>query len=105
MQTSAEQQEEQKIVGLTLRVGSFGSIALIVMGALLLVSHVEMGAWVLQAGFLLLMFTPALRILVAGIVFLHEGDRRYALVALIVLSIVVATSALSLLNILPRLER
>lgn len=105
MHTLAEEHEEQKIVGLTLRIGSFGSIGLIVLGTLLAIAHVGWGEGIMRGGFLLLMFTPALRIFVAGIVFLRERDYRYALVALVVLSIVIGTSAMAMLNILPRLER
>jgi uncharacterized membrane protein len=105
MTTEKERQDEGKIVGWTLRLGAYGSITLIVVGALMLLLHVGVGEFVLRAGFLLLMFTPALRILVAGIVFLTEKDYRYALVSIIVLTIVTATSVLSLMGILPRLEK
>ena len=105
MTTAAEKQEEQKLVGWTLRIGAWGSLALIVLGVTLGLAHPGAGEWVLRAGFLFLMFTPALRILVAGLVFLHEKDYRYALVSLTVLAIVVATSTLALLRILPQLER
>jgi uncharacterized membrane protein len=51
------------------------------------------------------MFTPALRIIVAGIVFFREHDYRYALVSLVVLTIVTATSLLAMLHVLPQLEK
>jgi uncharacterized membrane protein len=60
---------------------------------------------VLRAGVLLLMFTPALRIIVAGIVFFREGDYKYALVSVVVLTIVVGTSALAMLGVLKNFER
>lgn len=103
--TAAERNEEQKLVGWTLRIGAWGSFLLIVVGLVLGQLHVGAGEWVLRAGFLLLMFTPALRILVAGLVFLHEKDYRYAMVSFTVLTIVVATSTLAMLKILPQLER
>jgi uncharacterized membrane protein len=105
MPTSSEKHEEQEIVGWTLRIGAWGSFALIVAGLALGLAHVAAAGWVLRAGILLLMFTPAVRILVAGIVFLFEKDYRYALVSFTVLTIVVATSTLALLKILPQLAR
>jgi uncharacterized membrane protein len=80
-------------------------VALIVIGVLLGFVHAGVGDAVLRAGFLLLMFTPALRIVVAGIVFFREGDYRYGLVSLVVLTIVTATSVLAMLKILPQLEK
>ena len=105
MTTASERQEEQKLVGWTLRIGAWGSLALIVAGLLLELVHAGASDSVLRAGFLFLMFTPAVRIVVAGLVFLHEKDYRYALVSLTVLAIVGATSTLALLKILPQLER
>ena len=105
MPTEDQKHEEQKLVGWTLRIGAWGSLALIVLGLVLGLLHAGAGDMVLRAGFLFLMFTPALRILVAGLVFLHERDYRYALVSLTVLTIVVATSTLALMKILPQLER
>lgn len=105
MTTAQEHREEGRILGLTLRLGSYGSVALIVMGTLLGFVHTGIGDTVLRAGFLLLMFTPALRIIVAGIVYLREKDYRYALVSLVVLSIVTATSVLAMMKILPQLEK
>jgi uncharacterized membrane protein len=105
MVTASERHEEAEIVGWTLRIGAWVSFVLIVAGLVLGMAHVAAAAWVLRAGILLLMFTPAVRILVAGIVFLHEKDYRYALVSFTVLTIVVATSTLALLKILPQLER
>jgi len=105
MTTAAEQHEEQKLVGWTLRIGAWGSVSLIVLGLALGLLHEGAGEFVLRAGFLFLMFTPALRIMVAGLVFLHEKDYRYALVSLTVLAIVVTTSTLALLKILPQLEK
>ncbi len=105
MVTEKQHEHEDKVVSWTLRLGSYGSIGLIIIGALLSVLHVIPGEIVLRAGFLLLMFTPALRIVVAGILYLRERDYRYALVSLIVLTIVTLTSVLSMMGILPRLEK
>jgi hypothetical protein len=43
--------------------------------------------------------------MVAGIVFFREGDYRYALVSLVVLTIVSATSLLAMMKVLPQLEK
>jgi uncharacterized membrane protein len=80
-------------------------VGLIIAGTLVGFVHAEAGDIVLRAGFLLLMFTPALRIIVAGIVYLKEKDYRYALVSLVVLTIVTATSVLAMMKILPQLEK
>jgi uncharacterized membrane protein len=101
MTTAQEHQDEGQILGLTLRIGSYGSVGLIVLGALLRFVHAGAGDFILGAGFLLLMFTPALRIVVAGIVFFRERDYRYAVVSLIVLTIVTVTSVLALMKVLP----
>lgn len=92
--------EEQRIVGWTLRLGAYISIGLITLGAIISSFHGGAGAFILKAGFLLLMLTPAMRILVAGLVFLHEKDYRYALISLTVLTIVVTTCVLALLGVL-----
>ena len=98
-------QDEGKILGWTLRIGAYGSVALIVLGMFLRFAHEGTGLGFLRAGFLLLMFTPAIRIVVAGIVFLKEKDYHYAVVSVVVLTVVVATSVLALLGILPQLEK
>lgn len=85
--------------------GAYGSVGLIIAGTLIGFVHAGTGDAVLRAGFLLLMFTPALRIIVAGIVYLKEKDYRYAWVSLIVLVIVTTTSVLAMMKILPQLEK
>jgi uncharacterized membrane protein len=105
MTTAQEHRDEGHVLGMTLRIGSYGSVALIVIGVLLEFVHAGIGDAILRAGFLLLMFTPALRIIVAGIMYLKEKDYRYALVSLVVLTIVTATSVLAMLKILPQLEK
>jgi uncharacterized membrane protein len=105
MTTAQEHRDEGHIVGLTLRVGSYGSVALIIIGTLLMFVHAAAGEFILRSGFLLLMFTPALRIMVAGIVFFRERDYRYAVVSLVVLTIVTATSVLAMMKVLPQLEK
>jgi uncharacterized membrane protein len=103
--TTHQLQDEGKILGWTLRLGAYGSVALIVLGLILRFAHEGVGFGFLRAGFLLLMFTPAIRIVVAGIVFLRERDLKYALIAAVVLTVVVTTSVLALVGILPQLEK
>ncbi len=105
MTTAQEHRQEGRILGLTLRLGAYGSVGLIIIGTLLGFMHAGAGDVVRRAGFLLLMFTPALRIIVAGIVYLKEKDYRYALVSLVVLAIVTTTSVLAMMKILPQLEK
>lgn len=105
MVTQQQAREEGRIVGWTLRAGAYGSLALIVAGLVLGFVHPGTGGYVLRAGFLLLMFTPALRIVVAGIVFFRDGDYKYSLISLVVLTIVLGTSVLAMLKVLPQLEK
>lgn len=105
MVTESERYREGQIVGWTLRLGAYASVALIVIGLLLIPFHERAGDVVLRSGFLFLMFTPALRIIVAGIVFFHEGDYKYALVSAVVLTVVVGTSVLAMMGVLKNFEK
>lgn len=46
---------------------------------------------VMQAGVLLLLLTPLVRVTVAAVSFWRDGERRYALVSLVVLAIILAS--------------
>jgi uncharacterized membrane protein len=77
-----------RMLSLTLKSGAYLSFACIVTG---LVLHF-VGAFagkITVAGFLILLATPGLRIIVAGIQFLREKDYRYAAVSAGVLGIIV----------------
>ncbi len=75
------------ILALTLKAGAYTSFVLILAGVLL--TPVSSAAPILaKAGVLVLLATPVLRIMVAGIQFLRERDLKYALVSFGVLSIV-----------------
>lgn len=76
------------ILALTLKAGAYTAFALIVTGVLLQFM-VPFGSKVIVAGILVLLATPVLRIMVAGIQFVRERDMKYALVSLGVLCIVV----------------
>jgi hypothetical protein len=77
-----------RVLALTLKFGAYTAFALILAGLALR----WVAAWgdkVAAAGLLVLLATPALRIVVACIQFLREHDFRYALVSFGVLAIVV----------------
>ncbi len=96
---------EDRVVGLVLRIGAYVSIILLlVAGVLLVLGLGSAGFHVAEAGVLVLMCTPITRVLVAAIVFWHEGDRRYAFVSIGVFVILVTTSVLAALKIMPTLE-
>jgi uncharacterized membrane protein len=77
-----------RILSLTLKAGAYTALALIVAG-LLLQWATPWGFRIVTGGLLVLLATPALRIVVAGIQFSRERDLKYALVSLGVLCIVV----------------
>jgi uncharacterized membrane protein len=76
-----------RVLSLTLKFGAYTALALIVAG-LMLQFAVPWGAKVTSAGLLVLLVTPALRIVAACIQFLRERDFKYALVSFGVLAIV-----------------
>jgi uncharacterized membrane protein len=77
-----------RVLSLTLKSGAYTAFALIVAG-LVLQFAVSWGTRVTVAGLVVLLATPVLRIIVAGIQFLRERDFKYALVSFGVLAIVV----------------
>ncbi len=103
-ETEAMRQREDRIVGLTLTIGAYLSIAVILLG-LLRGWFTHFGTGITKLGILLLICTPAVRIVVAGLVFLREHDRRYALVSLGVLFVIVMTSVAAFLGWMSPLER
>jgi uncharacterized membrane protein len=84
-----------RVLSLTLKFGAYMAFALIVAG-LLLQFVAAWGIKVTAAGLLVLLATPVLRIIVAGLQFLRERDFRYALVSLGVLAIVVLAYVLGI---------
>jgi uncharacterized membrane protein len=85
---SREAPATDHVLALTLKAGAYTAFALIVAG-LILQLVTPLGPRVTTAGVVVLLATPVLRIIVAGIQFLRERDTRYALVSLGVLCIVV----------------
>lgn len=96
---------EDRAVGLVLRIGAYCSIALIALGGLVSLAHASTGRHITEAGVLVLMCTPISRVLVAAIVFWREGDRRYAFISMGVFVILIGSSLLAALKLLPTLER
>ncbi len=84
-----------KVLSLTLKLGAYMAFALIVAG-LILQLVMPWGTKVAAAGLLVLLVTPALRIIVACLQFLRERDFKYALVSFGVLAIVVLAYVLGL---------
>jgi uncharacterized membrane protein len=84
-----------RMLSRTLKFGAYSALALILAG-LTLQHFTAWGGKVAAAGLLVLLATPALRIIVAGIQFLHERDFKYALVSFGVLTIVVLAYFLGL---------
>lgn len=84
-----------RILSLTLKFGAYTAFALIVAG-LVLQHFTAWGPAVGRAGLIVLLATPVLRIVVAGIQFLREHDFRYALVSFGVLAIVVLAYVLGI---------
>ncbi len=78
----------EKALALTLKIGAYSSFACIVAG-LALHSVTRLAGKITVAGFLILLATPGLRIIVAGIEFLRAREFKYVLVSLGVLSIIV----------------
>lgn len=97
-------QQEGHIVGFALRWGAYISVAVVAAGQVLAFFHPAFEV-VAKAGVLLLIFTPVVRIVVACAVFASERDRRYTLVSLGVLFIVVMTSVAALLGWMSPPER
>ncbi len=84
-----------RVLSLTLKFGAYTAFALIVAGLILQLA-VPWGTKVTAVGLLVLLATPALRIIVACLQFLRERDFKYALVSFGVLAIVVLAYVLGL---------
>jgi uncharacterized membrane protein len=84
-----------RVLSLTLKFGAYTAFALIVVGLVLQLT-VPWGTKVTAAGALVLLATPALRIIVACLQFLRERDFKYALVSVGVLAIVVLAYVLGI---------
>ena len=77
-----------RILALTLKIGAYSAFVLVVAG-LCLQGFLGRGKVVTATGVVVLLATPVLRVVVAGIQFLRERDLKFALVSLGVLGIIV----------------
>ena len=84
---SRDTPSEDRLIAFTLKMGAYSAFGFIVLG---LVLHylAGFGDQLTAAGMIILLATPVLRIVVAGIQFLRERDLKYAWVSLGVFSIV-----------------
>ena len=84
-----------RTLAFTLKAGAYTAFILVLAG-IILQKWVTAGATVANAGLLVLLATPVLRILVAAVQFLRERDFRYVFVSLGVLGIMVLAYALGI---------
>jgi len=84
-----------RVLSLTLKFGAYTALVLTVAGLVLQLA-VPWGTKVTAVGLLVLLATPALRIVVACLQFLRERDFKYALVSFGVLAIVVLAYVLGI---------
>jgi len=82
-----DERTEDRLIALTLKIGAYSAFACIVAG-LPLHSFAGFGDRVTTIGMIILLATPVVRIIVAGVEFLLERDFRYVLISLGVLGIV-----------------
>ena len=77
-----------RTVALVLRVGAFSCFFVMLAGLLIgLFGHGRIAAELERAGVLLMLATPVVRVLVAGILFLRERDWKYGAISFGVLTI------------------
>jgi uncharacterized membrane protein len=77
-----------RIVALVLRVGAFGCFFIMLAGLLVgIFVPGRVPEEIERAGVLLMLATPAVRVLVAGILFLREKDWKYGAISFGVLTI------------------
>jgi uncharacterized membrane protein len=77
-----------RVVALVLRVGAFGCFFIMLTGLLIglfLPGRIPLA--IERAGVLLMLATPVVRVLVAGVLFLREKDWKYGAISLGVLTI------------------
>ncbi len=77
-----------RIVALVLRVGAFACFFIMLAGLLIgLFIHGRIPAQIERAGVLLMLATPAVRVAVAGVLFLREKDWKFGAISFGVLTI------------------
>jgi uncharacterized membrane protein len=94
---TSEIKDADRWVALILRIGAYGSVALLLIGLLLWAAiSGPLGVHIMRVGVLLLMATPVLRIITLLLLYLHARDWKYALISFTVLLIVMVSSLLGL---------
>ena len=77
-----------RVVALVLRIGAFGCFFIMLAGLLAaLFIHGRIPQDIERAGVLLMLATPVVRVLVAGVLFLSERDWKYGAISFGVLTI------------------
>lgn len=82
----------ERPVALTLRASAHIALTLAVTGLLLDLLKLDIAGTVLRVAVIFLLATPVVRVALLVILFLREGDRKHALIALVVLAIVIGSS-------------
>jgi uncharacterized membrane protein len=82
-----------RVVALVLRVGAFGCFFIMLAGLMIgLFAPGRIPLGIERAGVLLMLATPVVRVLVAGILFLREKDWKYGAISFGVLAILLLSS-------------
>lgn len=81
----------EKAISHLLRFGVMASFALLLTGMVLILFHGSHGRALVNAGLLLLIFTPIARVAVSVFVFTREGDRIFSLITAFVLCVLLAS--------------
>jgi uncharacterized membrane protein len=82
-------------LALTLKIGAYSSFASILAG-LIFGFILPFGNKIIEIGFLILLATPGLRIVVAGIQFLREQEFKYVAISAGVLAVIVTAYVLGI---------
>lgn len=93
--TKHESAATDRALAFTLKAGAYTAFVVIVMG-IILQHWSTVGSTVANAGLLVLMATPVLRILVAAFQFLRERDIVYVVVSIGILGIMALAYALGI---------
>lgn len=82
-----------RVVALVLRVGAFASFFVMLAGLLMeLLFHSPLAPTVERAGVVLMLATPVVRVIVAGLLFLREKDWKYGAISFGVLAILLLSA-------------
>lgn len=87
-----EANKRDRIVAAVLRWGAYASFLIVCVGLLLSVHNPALGERWIRIGLLVLIATPVSRIVTLLVTFLLDKDKKYVLISLTVLLIVVLSS-------------